>query len=197
MGIFGAMQRNRLFHTGLIALAVLALAGCKAQSRVQAKYMGHESDCRSIAQDKAAEAHEQAQQAGQEPQDMAYLLGNAFSECMHNEGWKVSTPKAPGDNGTVVAGPPLGAPGPGGTVAAKILPVKEPVLVVPSRAVPKPSQVTPAAPIIGPGVQPAPAPASAETIRQVTPQGGASVYQPARGGLSDAPAFGSGAGRNY
>lgn len=123
-------MQTKTIQSVLLTAALLALSGCLAQSSVQSKYMTAEADCRDEAQDKARESqkraarnYEMAKESGtivaNDPQnDPAYVLGASFSDCMHKAGWKVTTPKDP----VVVAGPvnpPVGAPGPGGTVLAK------------------------------------------------------------------------------
>lgn len=149
--------------------------------------------------------------------DQAYVIGAAFSECMNKTGWKVTVPKPPGTPGPIATGPttppPSGAPGPGGVVALKANPALQPSAVQPQPgylqpapavarvAPPQPvAEPVPAAPILGPGVQPSPAAVFKEPAPVSAPapmQGQPSTYAPARSQGQYAPTYGTGVGRNF
>lgn len=189
----------------LVLLTAALLSGCMAQSRVQAKYMSREDDCRSEAQLRALDrqATGVTGATADSPAQTSYSIAAAFSECMQKEGWKVTTPKPPTappapTNTAVVTLPPSGAPGPGGTVAA-------------SRPPETANATTPAAPILGPGVQPQPAPAftpGAAPMRTMPGIPSTATYAPAQSapapmqGSYDSPAryvpsYGQGGGRQF
>ena len=215
------MLRDLIRTAALLAGTSLMLTGCLAQSQIQAKYMTKEEECRSEAQDKSYDAerkYNETKGAAPNPApapgqavattanfDQAYVIGAAFSECMNKSGWKVTVPKPPGTPGPIASNPtppPSGAPGPGGVVALKANPALQPSTTQPGpvKAVPPQQQAvpepTPAAPILGPGVQPAPA----EVFKSAPApqQGMPSTYQPARpAAATEAPNYGSGVGRQF
>ncbi len=214
------MQRNLILTCALLTGTSLALSACLAQSQIQAKYMTREEECRSEAQDKTYEAerlYNESKGSAPEPTpapgeavastanfDQAYVIGAAFSDCMNRAGWKVTVPRPPGTPGPIATGPtepPSGAPGPGGVVALKANPALQPSATQPGvattatpqqTAVPEP---TPAAPILGPGVQPAPA----EVFKSAPApmQGQPATYAPARSQGQVEPEYGKGVGRNF
>lgn len=195
-----------LRNLGFLTLTLL-LAGCIAQADIQADYMSQESDCRGEAQ-RSGEFGDK-----QDAANAAYRIGSAFSSCMNKAGWKVSVPKPPA--------PPAGSTA--ATTNAPLQATTPPVSVAaPANAAKPQSAVTsgrvpPASPILGPGVQPSPAPASVapiDTPRAAAPapsysspssapsvpsvpSSGYSTYQPARPDGVAEPNYGSGAGRNF
>lgn len=187
----------------LVLLVPLLLGGCLAQSSIQAEYMSQESECHSVAEDKVDDSANAAT-------DRALVAGTAFSECMNGKGWKVAKPKAkdPKEPTTVAGGTPPVGPStsggiPGGTASGAAA-LKAPPKPLPGNAVP--NATTPAAPVLGPGVQPDPAPAAEAVTQQpaapsfspptprVPNDPAASTYQP--NGYAPQPAGGS-AGRNF
>ena len=169
------------------------------------------------------------QEAAKDKKDKTSIAASAFSECMNKGGWKVSVPKAGGAGkvtATVVPVPPApntaseieGATSEGSGGAAGTVPVK---LVPPSGN----SSAVPAAPILGPGVQPSPAsavegeptvnyptsslPPAAQpkappprganmpSLPNIPSNSGPSTYQPARPEGVATPDYGQGAGRNF
>ncbi len=208
------MQRNIRSYIGLLAALTLGLTGCMAQSRIQSKYMSHDQECRNEAQLRASESqkHDILDANSTEPApDPNYVLANAFSECMNRTGWKVATPKAPPSKTppaaaaaataaqattittTTTITPPAGAI----TTAAPAVTTGTAPVGVAAKTAPT---TVPAAPILGAGVQPNPAPAAVGMPSSVPLQGtsGASTYQPSsRPSGAETPNYGAGAGRNF
>jgi hypothetical protein len=180
------MHRNFVYPFLSLSALTLMLGGCLAQSQIQAKYMSREAECREEAQNRVANSPQTGMSAlGYDSRiETAYTLSSGFSDCMNKQGWKVAVPKPPAQpagNVAVVTPPPSGAPGPGGTVART----------------PATNAAPAAAPILGPGVQPAPATAY-PAARPVPVQGTA----PATGYPNPAyntyiPEYGTGAGRQF
>ena len=216
-------------HKITLLTLVFALTGCIAQSDIQAKYMSQEDDCRDQAQEKLSAS---TKTAG----DSSYILASAFSDCMNKGGWKVSVPKPPGGSTPAATNKAAATAATAATASTPVLPVSAPgtptagspsqTMMVPTlpstvaTGVPAMTNSAPnAQPIIGPGVQPSPAPAFGNNLRvpsyaQPAPvqqqgmpsvpnipsmpsQGGPSSYQPARPGDVETPDYGTGAGRNF
>jgi hypothetical protein len=187
------MQRKQL----ILPLLALALTGCIAQSRIQARYMEAQDDCRTQAEQRVPAA-DTTTNANGAPADLSGALARQFSDCMNKAGWHVATPKV---NAPAPQAMPTSAPG-----------VPAPVPVPPPSAHPVPAVVNgaaPAAPILGPGVQPMPAvavpPPSARTAAPLTalppsnvPPQAPATYQPGRpGDAGDDSSYGAGAGRQF
>ena len=167
-----------MFRKTLILAALFALTGCLAQSRIQARYMEQEADCRAQAQNEVSAKFPDADTSpriaptavvGTEASSPIFA---AYSACMNKQGWKVSVPKPPAAK--TATGAAVTVP----TVAA-------PVVVVPATAPTGAAVVNgrdaAAAPLVGPGIQPAPAPAStpAALPPSVVAPPTAATYEPA------------------
>lgn len=181
----------------LIALLALSLTGCIAQSRIQSRYMEAQDNCRTQAEQRVPAARDTLNANGA-PDDLTSALARQFSECMNKAGWHVAAPKG--------SGPPISQNGPPATLP--VMPA-----LAPARSLPPPSSpaaavsngATPAAPILGPGVQPNPPAATAPVQRAapltamppsyVPPQAPA-TYQPGRPDNDDS-GYGAGAGRQF
>ncbi len=164
-----------MFRNLAILVVVLSLAGCIAQSDIQADYMAQESDCRNHAESYLDTADEDA-----DISDTAYRIGASFSRCMNQSGWKVSIPRPP----QKAAAPAAAAQNQKGAPVAA-------APIVASRM-----QAPAAAPSANTSYYPRTA-SPAPSMRPGMPTSGMSTYQPARPQGVIEPDYGSGAGRNY
>ena len=205
--MFGAM----LVRTSTV-LSLFLLAGCLAQSDIQAKYMASQSDCRQqtahlfAARADGTTSPEQGQQA----------LASGFSDCMNKSGWHLATGKPI----AVVNNPPTGSPSTNPSAALRVQPTQNsavqptqaPVGRTASQSVPA-SRIAESNPPTGsPSTQPSAAAVSSgqtgtavigttQPVPAVAPApspgtGPLSTYQPGRPENIIAPTY-SGGGRNF
>ncbi len=189
------MQRN-FRNISLITLAACVLAGCLNQSKIQGKYQEASDKCRSEAQSQPPTTPA----PGVPAEDPNITLARQFSECMNKAGWHVAAPKPSTPlPPTAQNGAPAIFPNqPLSVDAAHTTAAMRGVAAQPTPA----NGATAAAPILGPGVQPAPAPATAPVngLAPLNPAPSApapATYLPGRPTYGDDNSNGNSAGRQF
>lgn len=193
---------------GLLAALLLPflLSGCLVQSKIQGRYIDDQADCRSEAEHNIG----RYQGSAHSKKDRDAQLVTLFSDCMGKHGWQVGKPKKV----ATTNGPagPLDPYGRGGTGAASGA-VAGAAAATAAKQQQQPQQADTQAPQPGKPAeatqQPSPAQEPVATQSTVLSPGGGqaplnppaevqppAVYQPARPTL-EAPAYGTGAGRNF
>lgn len=165
-----------MFRKLTLMLLFPALTACLAQTDIQANYMRAQSGCRDNAETQISNYP-----AGVAEEQQSMALAKAFSDCMVQQGWHVSTPKG---TTAVAQNPPTGSPSTNPSAATAVAaPPSGAPSVAPSAAAARVPQSPPVAPVAAPA--PAPVPS------------GAATYQPARPDTVSQPGYGAGAGRQF
>lgn len=184
--------------TVYIVAALALLTACEAQSDIQAAYMGQQSTCRDVAEDRMDSTP--PEKIASAKQRNAQLV-DYFSTCMIRAGWHVArpvknpivpTPRGTAKNATEAALPaqPVKAAPP----AARAATPANPNVPNPSGEAVKTQTTT---------LQPsASTPALNEPVTTPQPQSGAATYQPARDytlpqAPQNPPAYSNSPGRQF